>query len=64
MSCERGEAAVVQFHGHAFQGGQRRRDLQKLQDDLGLRPKDLAGGQPCQHGIGHLARRSGHRHAN
>ena len=40
------------------------RDLQQLQDDLRVRPEHLAGGQPAQHGIGHLPGRPGHRHAN
>ena len=31
---------------------------------LRVRPEDLAGGQPGQHGVRHLPARPGHRHAN
>ena len=61
---ERREGAIFQLHVHALQGLHRLGDLQQLQDHLLARAEHLAGGQPAQHGIGHLAGSSRHRHPN
>ena len=69
---QRGEAAVVQLHGHALKDVHGLQslaagvfgDLQQLQDHFFVGPEDLAGSQSAEHCIGDLSRRAGYRYPN
>ena len=62
---QRREAAIVQLHGHAFERRHAPGGISSsCRMTLRVRAEDLAGGQPGQHGVGHLPGRPGHRHAN
>ena len=56
--------AIVEFHDDALQRLHCLRNLQQLKDDLLIGAEHLTRSESAQHGVGHLPRRSSHRHSN
>ena len=52
---EQREGAVVEFHAHAFEGAERRGDLEQLQGDRGVGSEHRAGGDAEQQAVADLA---------
>jgi hypothetical protein len=58
------KSAVIEFHHHALQRGQRRFDLHQVQDDRLVRAEHGSGGDPKEEGISDLPGRAGDRYTN
>jgi alpha-beta hydrolase superfamily lysophospholipase len=58
------ERAVVEFHHHALQGRQRRRDFQQVQDHRLVRAQHVAGGDTEQQRVADLTSGAGNGNSN
>ena len=63
-ALEQRERAVLKFHRHTLQGGQRRLDLDQLENDRLVLAEHLAAGETGENGVTDLAGCAGHRDTN
>src|SRR6185312_14292773 len=61
-ALEEREGAVLQFHHHPAQGGQRRLDLDEMEDDRLVRAEHGARGDAEEEGVADLAGSAGDGH--